>query len=116
MKSLMLRSLSIAILIGGAQAQTPAPAQPAAAPGQAAPAQARPPRPPAPARDPHTPGYVTAKELPDGAVPSPKEDGNFILGTTHNPAPETVVQENVPQGTIFNFTMESTDSKFYPGI
>ena len=26
------------------------------------------------------------------------------------------VQEGVPQGEIFNFTMESADSKFYPGI
>ena len=95
-----------------AMAQTP-PATPVA-PQQAA--AARPPRPPAPARDPNTPGYVTAKELPDGAVPSPKVDGNFILGPTHNPAPEMTVQEGVPQGTIFNFTMESADSKFYPGI
>ena len=45
-----------------------------------------------------------------------KADGNFILGPTHNPAPEMTVQEGVPQGEIFNFTMESTDSKFYPGI
>jgi enterochelin esterase-like enzyme len=54
--------------------------------------------------------------LPDGEIPPVKTDGNFILGTTHNPAPEMTVQEGVPQGTIFNFTMESADSKFYPGI
>jgi len=76
----------------------------------------RPPRPVPPTRDAHTPGYVTAKELPDGANPSPKEDGNFILGPTHNPAPEMTVQEGVPQGTVSTFTMESTDSKVYPGI
>ena len=45
-----------------------------------------------------------------------KADGNFILGPTHNPAPEMTVQEGVPQGTVFNFTMESADSKIYPGI
>jgi iron(III)-enterobactin esterase len=73
-------------------------------------------RPPPPTRDPFTPGYVKAKELPDGAVPPVNENGNFILGPTHNPAPEMTVQEGVPQGTIFNFTMESTDSKIYPGI
>src|SRR3954453_22982025 len=108
----MPRLLTIAFLtaLATGQAQTPAATQ---AP---APAPAKPARPPAPTRDPHTPGYVTAKELPDGAVPSPKEDGNFILGPTHNPAPEMTVQEGVPQGEIFNFTMESTDSKFYPGI
>jgi enterochelin esterase-like enzyme len=80
------------------------------------PKAARPPRPPAPTRDPNTPGYVTAKDLPDGAVPSIKTDGNFILGPTHNPAPEMAVQEGVPQGDVYNFTLESTDSKIYPGI
>src|SRR3954469_10891063 len=88
------------------------------APAQAPPAiaSAKPARPTPPTRDPHTPGYVTAKELPDGAVPSPKEDGNFIIGPTHNPAPEMTVQESVPQGTVSTFTMESRDSKIYPGI
>ena len=58
------------------------------------------PRPTPPTRDPNTPGYVTAKELPDGTVPPPDVDGNFIIGPTHPPAPQTVVQEGVPQGAI----------------
>jgi len=74
------------------------------------------PRPAPPTRDPHTPGYVTAKELPDGQVPPADADGNFILGPTHQPAPEMAVKEGVPVGTIYNFTMESADSKIYPGI
>src|SRR5207244_7800430 len=37
-------------------------------------------------------------------------------GPTHNPAPEMTTQEGAPRGTIYNFTMESADSKFYPGI
>ncbi len=69
-----------------------------------------------PVRDPHTPGYVTATELPDGAIPSPDTNGNFIIGPTHTPAPESAVQAGVPQGTIYRFTMESKDSKIYPGI
>ncbi|HEY1753790.1 MAG TPA: alpha/beta hydrolase-fold protein [Bryobacteraceae bacterium] len=73
-------------------------------------------RPPVPTRDPNTPGYVTAKDLPDGANAPANVDGNFIIGPTHPPAPEMIAKEGVPQGTIFNFTMESTDSKFYPGI
>src|SRR6202790_2541673 len=77
---------------------------------------ARPARPTPPTRDPNTPGYVTAKELPDGANAPVSEDGNFILGPTHSPAPEMTVQEGVPQGTVLTFTMESTDSKIYPGI
>ena len=88
--------------LGAGTVQTP-PAAPAA-------------RPVPPTRDPYTPGYVTAKELPDGAVPPANVNGNFIVGPTHNPATEMTVKEGVPQGTIHNLTMSSADSKFYPGI
>ena len=108
----MYRLLSIAFCCAvAAVAQTPA-QTPAAAPAPGA----RGPRPPSPTRDPHTPGYVTAKELPDGEVPSPTADGNFIIGPTHPAAPETTVKEGVPQGSVIEFTMESTDSRIYPGI
>ena len=73
-------------------------------------------RPTSQTRDPHTAGFVTATELTDGAVPSPTEDGNFIIGPTHNRVPEMILDSNVPQGTIYNFTMSSADSKIYPGI
>lgn len=79
-------------------------------------------RPVPPTRDPNTPGYVQAKELPDGAVPpvdtdrADGADGNFVIGPTHNPAPEMTVQEGVPQGTVCTFTMSSADSRIYPGI
>ena len=98
--------MSLASGLDPAMAQNPAPLR----------TVARPPRPPAPTRDPNTAGYVTAKDLPDGENAPVKVDGNFILGPTHNPAPEMTVAEGVPQGEIFNFTMESADSKFYPGI
>ncbi len=49
-------------------------------------------------------------------MPSPKEDGNFILGPTHNPAPEMTVRDDVPKGQIIEFVMQSTESKMYPGI
>ena len=71
---------------------------------------------PAPTRDPQTPGYVAATMLADGAVPPADASGNFVIGPTHTPAPEMTAQPGVPQGTIHNFTMESTDSKIYPGI
>ena len=73
-------------------------------------------RPTPPTRDPHTPGYVQATELPDGALPPPTANGNFIIGPTHPAAPEMSPKEAVPQGTIYNFTIESKDSKLYPGI
>ena len=113
----MYRLASVAFLISVVAGLAPATAQTQAPPPpQAPPAAVRPARPAPPTRDPHTPGYVTAKELPDGANAPVKEDGNFILGPTHPAAPEMAVQEGVPQGEIFNFTMESTASKFYPGI
>jgi enterochelin esterase family protein len=76
----------------------------------------RPARTTPPTRDPNTPGYVTAKELPDGTNAPADADGNFIIGPTHNRAPEMTVQTNVPQGTVYNFTMSSAESKIYPGI
>ncbi|HEX7979212.1 MAG TPA: alpha/beta hydrolase-fold protein [Gemmatimonadaceae bacterium] len=73
-------------------------------------------RPTPPTRDPRTPGYVRATELPDGAVPSSEADGNFIIGATHDTAPEMRVRADVPRGTVHTFTMSSADSKLYPGI
>ena len=82
----------------------------AIASGAPAPAQAP------PTRDPHTPGYVQATELPDGSVPSPHADGNFIIGPTHPAAPEMNTEPTAPKGKIYQFTLNSTDSTFYPGI
>jgi iron(III)-enterobactin esterase len=73
-------------------------------------------RPVPPTRDPRTPGYVDAKELPDGAVPPSDVDGNFIIGPTHNPAPEMMSADDSLQGAICNVTMQSSDSRIYPGI
>src|SRR6266481_5448335 len=105
----MLRLLSIAFLTSLTICFDPAMAQAPAGP-------VRPGRPTPPTRDPNTPGYVAAKDLPDGANAPVNADGNFILGPTHNPAPEMTAQEGVPQGAVYTFTMESTASKIYPGI
>jgi iron(III)-enterobactin esterase len=89
---------------------------PAQVPLPPPPAQVAPARPVPPTRDPHTSGYVTATDLPDGAVPPVNANGNFVIGPTHQPAPEIAVQPGVPQGAIYKFTMSSADSKLYPGI
>lgn len=73
-------------------------------------------RPTPPTRNPHTSGYVKAKELPDGSVPPATADRNFIIGPTHNPAPELTRQPGVPHGAVYEFTMNSAESKIYPGI
>src|ERR1700761_5049568 len=75
-------------------AQTPAP-------------PAAPPRPVPPTRSPDTPGYVDAKALADGVLPAANQDGNFILGPTHAPAPETLPQADVPHGDVSEFVMDS---------
>ena len=108
-------TVAIALAVSATLGQGTPP--PAAAPQTQAPAPQTPaPRPTPPTRDPNTPGYVTAKELPDGAVPPPDADGNFIIGPTHNPAPEMTVADGVARGTVHNFTMSSADSKIYPGV
>ncbi|MEO5688248.1 MAG: alpha/beta hydrolase-fold protein [Burkholderiaceae bacterium] len=68
-----------------------------------------------PTRDPRSPGYPAATELPDGQLPSPRQDGNFILGPTHAEAPEMTPQTGVPKGRVVTFTMVSADSKIFPG-
>jgi enterochelin esterase family protein len=108
----LFRLLSIAFLIsltvGAGRARAQAPPTPPVAGG---PVRLTP-----PTRDPHTSGYVAARELPDGTNAPTNADGNFILGPTHNPAPEMIVHEGVPQGMVYEFTMNSADSKIYPGI
>jgi predicted alpha/beta superfamily hydrolase len=73
-------------------------------------------RPTPPTRDPNLPGYVTAKELPDGSIPPANVDGNFIIGPTHSAAAELAAQGDLAHGTVIEFTMKSSDSKIYPGI
>src|SRR4051794_37193206 len=63
-----------------------------------------------PTRDPNNTSYPRASELPDGTLPPAGAEGNFIIGPTHAPAPETMAKEGVPKGTIISFTMSSRDS------
>ncbi len=100
--------LSLSLLTASLLAQT-APPNPQMEPATAA-------RTNPPTRDPHTLGYVQATDLPDGTLPSPTVDGNFILGPTHPAAPEMTANPAVPHGTISTFTLQSTGSKLYPGI
>jgi len=108
----MLRLPSILFLLCLMTAATPSPTPTIAQ----TPIPVAQPRPTPPTRDPQTPGYVSARELPDGTNAPADIDGNFILGPTHPPAPELTVRDGVPQGDVFTFTMNSGDSRIYPGI
>ncbi len=68
--------------------------------GGGAAAQAPPARPTPPTRDPRAPGFVPARELPDGDNAPASKGGNYILGPTHNPAPEAFAHPGVPQGAV----------------
>ena len=98
-----MKTMKMATLIGLASAFTSLMAQ---NPPQAGP----------PVRDPLASGFVSATELADGAVPPANANGNFIIGATHPPSTDMTAKDGVPKGTIHTFTMNSTDSKIYPGI
>jgi Putative esterase len=69
-----------------------------------------------PTRDPLNPRYPVAAELPDGTLPPSGAEGNFIIGPTHTPAPETIAKDDVPRGKITSFTFSSNESVIYnPG-
>ncbi|MFC3173376.1 alpha/beta hydrolase [Novosphingobium bradum] len=70
-----------------------------------------------PVHDPRTPGFPAAVDLPDGTLPPAGATGNFIIGPSHAPAPETVARAGVPRGRLLTFTMHSAESTIYrPGI
>src|SRR4051812_43259745 len=70
-----------------------------------------------PTRDPSNPNYPRATELPDGTLPPAGAEGNFIIGPTHAPAPETIATDGVPRGTMTSFTVSSNESVIYnPGL
>ena len=43
-------------------------------------------------------------------------DGDFQIGPKYTDAPEMKVKDGVPKGTLHEFTMNSQDSKIYPGL
>ena len=60
---------------------------------------------------------ATAGVLAEPPSPTRQTDKNeFRIGPNYADAPEMAVIDGVPKGTIYEFTMDSKDSKFYPGI
>ena len=60
-----------------------------------------------PTRDPKSANYPSATELPDGTLPPAGAEGNFIIGPTTAPAPETIARDGVPKGSTSSFTISS---------
>ena len=55
-----------------------------------------------------------AQTTPDKAAAN--NDAESVIGPMYADAPELKVGDDVPRGTVHEFTMNSTDSKIYPGI
>ena len=102
---------AVTALVATVGAQVGAAPSPAQASVQAA-TEAPRPRPTPPTRQALR--LVQATELPDGALPRPQQDGNFIVGPTHAPAPETLPADGVPRGAVHEFTLTSAESTVYP--
>src|SRR5207248_6730734 len=49
-------------------------------------------------------------------VPPPDADGNFIIGPTHTTSSEVAADGQITNGRVVEFTMNSAESNFYPGI
>ncbi len=47
---------------------------------------------------------------------NPLAAGDFTIGPNYVVAPEFTVRQDVPKGALQEFTMNSADSKIYPGI
>jgi iron(III)-enterobactin esterase len=105
----------------------PAPMPDVTAPSLPALAAKPAPRPTAPTRSPTAPG--TPKLTVVGAKPGQTElrgapgmnppvdaDGDFLIGPDYVRAPELTPVAGVPKGTVQRITMNSMESKFYPGI
>ncbi len=61
-------------------------------------------------------GFAADVVFPGPKSQSTNEFVQSVIGTNYTDAPELKVKEGVPQGTLYEFTMDSTDSKVYPGI
>jgi len=101
-----------AMLAGGpvadacAQAQ-PAPPAPPAGPPRVAPT----------VRSPDAPGAPRFTVIAEPGINPPiGRDGDFVIGPPYQVARELEVVSGVPQGRVEQFTLDSTASKFYPGI
>src|SRR3954465_7790477 len=98
-----LATLLLGTFVSMVVAQTP-PAPPAQSP-----------RPTPPTRAVDGPGAPAFTKIPSGNAPA-DQGGNFVIGPDYAMAPELTPVDGVPAGKVTQFTMESKDSRFYPGI
>jgi enterochelin esterase family protein len=84
----------------------------------------RPTPPTRPADGPGAPSWIVAGARPGSAerraaagMNAPvDQNGDFLIGPDYSAAPELSVVHGRPHGNVLQFTLESKDSHFYPGI
>lgn len=60
---------------------------------------------------------ATVADLPNLPPLTPSAgDGDYAIGPMYTNAPELTRRDGVSKGMVYRFTMDSTDSKIYPGI
>jgi hypothetical protein len=52
----------------------------------------------------------------EAPAPKPDQPATQVIGPPYRDAPEVTVRPDVPHGTLYEFTLSSTESKLYPGI
>lgn len=103
----IVTGLAMACIAGAQTTSTPAPA----------PAATAPPRPAPPTRPADGHGAPKWTVISGAGNNAPVDaEGDFLIGPAYVPAPELTPVAGVPEGSVQQFTMESKDSKFYPGI
>jgi len=74
-------------------------------------------RPTPPTRSFNGPGAPQFAVISGAGANAPlNTEGNFVIGPEYLTPPESNVVAGVPQGMVQQFTMDSKDSRFYPGI
>jgi iron(III)-enterobactin esterase len=95
----------LAALGAGSFASAQAPATPPAA------------RPPPPTRPADAPGAPRWTVIAGSGANAPVDaEGDFLIGPNYLPAKELDPVDGVPRGSIVQFSIESKNSRFYPGI
>jgi len=63
-----------------------------------------------------SPGTATSTAAADMAALATSTDEDFVIGPDYTNDPETKPNPDVPKGALYHFTMNSVDSKIYPGL
>ncbi len=109
-----MRPFRIAIIASGLLCASTLNAQTVTPPATPQPAPARP---TPPTRPPDGPGAPKFTAMSGAGANAPIDaNGDFVIGPDYRPAPELTLRDDVPQGRVQQFVMDSKDSKFYPGI